>query len=99
MVDQITAGETASWRGADKLQRIFGAIACDRSPEGYTFEMRRLPRCPECRKFFLKFDGYVDPVVIVDVAISSVSHVEWDGCTQEEKHLRVAAALLEIGSA
>ena len=98
IVAQVTGGSKGTWQNADKLKRIFGPIACDRSPERFAFDMRRLPRCPECREFFLKFDRYAEPVVVVDVAVTSVSHSEWEQCSLEEKNLRVAAALQENGS-
>lgn len=99
IVDQVTGGSTESWQGADKLQKIFGPIACDRSPEGFAFNMRRLPRCPRCREFFLKFDRFVQPAVVLEVAVMPVSHLDWDRCTLDEKQSRVTSALQEIASA
>ena len=98
LVDQLVVGETLSGR-ARKIQSIFGSVACDRSTGGFTFEMHRLPRCSQCGECSVVFYGYVDPVVTVDMETQAASHIEWDGCTTEEKLARVAAALREIGSA
>lgn len=98
LVGQLVVGETLSGR-AHKIHSIFGSVACDRSTEGFTVEMHRLPRCSQCGECFVVFDGYVDPVVIVDIETHAASHVEWNGFTAEEKLVRVAAALREIGSA
>jgi hypothetical protein len=99
IVDHVTGGATATWQGADKLQRIFGSIACDRSSDGYTFEMRRLSRCQRCHEHFLWFGGYTDPIAVVDLSIPLVSHVEWESLMPAEKQVRVIGALREIDSA
>lgn len=97
IVDQVTGGSTASWEGADKLQKIFGPTACDRSPEDLAFDMRRLPLCRVCGDALIKFDRHVEPTVVLEVEVTPVSHSDWERCTLKEREAKVKAALWAIG--
>jgi hypothetical protein len=97
LVCEITGDPPRSSARAEKLQGVFGAAACDKSVRGFSFEMRRLPRCPNCGQSFLVFERYVDPVTIVDVPVSAVSHRTWKGLSLPERRSTVASFLSASG--
>jgi len=78
------------------IQDFFGLIASDPDPEGNSFRIDGLPRCPTCGGAKPSSWDLVKPAKAIDVETYQLTHCRWASLTSEDKTGWVALAISQV---
>lgn len=93
LITEVDGDSPGSHSRAEKLQMIFGEVACDPTAEGQSFSMRLLPLCPGCGKRRLELQRFAEPPEVVDAPVDVVTHVVWNQLSYDARRRAVLSAI------
>jgi hypothetical protein len=93
LVEAHTGAERSSGVLGGLLHGVYGAVACDPDQDGNAYHLNLNAPCPHCASQQIKARKVRDPIEVVEVDVSPVTHAAWDAMGPEERARRVGDQL------